>query len=307
MTTIKNGSKMLYCKIAGDKSSEEIVEVIRIHSDAEGGGVTIYIPSLKRERDTVPDRLSFCSFPNTGKTGVPQYEDDDDELWVVLDKYFEECAAEVNSLKTENTELLRQTVNARIRHQNFVSNILQNVCGVCYDSHSAFGCVIKLTQQENLSLKQHTQSDNDDLNECKRRLKMENEQIKRIAEENKRLKMENEEITTLYKRTTEENKRLKMENERIKSIAEENKRLKMENERIKSIAEENKRLKMENERIKRISQKSTTRVNIMTDEDSEDNEKYRIWREKRDAAKAAKALNGNCHSVEGDLEEIFDE
>jgi hypothetical protein len=58
MSNIKVGSKMLYCKVAGDKSTEEVVEVVGIQSDANGGGVTIYIPSLKRERDTDLSRLS---------------------------------------------------------------------------------------------------------------------------------------------------------------------------------------------------------------------------------------------------------
>lgn len=49
---------MLYCKIAGDKSSEEVVEVVAVQSEAEGGGVTIFIPSLKRERDTELSRLA---------------------------------------------------------------------------------------------------------------------------------------------------------------------------------------------------------------------------------------------------------
>lgn len=57
--SIKVGSKMLYCKIAGDKSSEEVVEIVAV--DAEVGGVTIYIPSLKRERDTELSRLAKLS------------------------------------------------------------------------------------------------------------------------------------------------------------------------------------------------------------------------------------------------------
>ena len=56
--SIKVGSKMLYCKVAGDKSSEEVVEVVSVQSEAQGGGVTIFIPSLKRERDTELSRLA---------------------------------------------------------------------------------------------------------------------------------------------------------------------------------------------------------------------------------------------------------
>jgi hypothetical protein len=58
MSDIKEGTKMLYCKVSGDKSTEEVVDVISVHSDFAGGGVTIYIPSLKRERDTEVSRLS---------------------------------------------------------------------------------------------------------------------------------------------------------------------------------------------------------------------------------------------------------
>ncbi len=56
--SIKEGSKMLYCKVAGDKSTEEVVDVISVHSDSAGGSVVIYIPSLKRERDTEMSRLA---------------------------------------------------------------------------------------------------------------------------------------------------------------------------------------------------------------------------------------------------------
>jgi hypothetical protein len=36
----------------------ERVRVVKWHGDGEGGGVTVYIPSLGRERQTVPERLS---------------------------------------------------------------------------------------------------------------------------------------------------------------------------------------------------------------------------------------------------------
>jgi hypothetical protein len=55
--SIKEGTKMLYCKVDGDKSTEEVVDILYVHSEAAGGGVTIYIPSLKRERDTIVSRL----------------------------------------------------------------------------------------------------------------------------------------------------------------------------------------------------------------------------------------------------------
>jgi hypothetical protein len=56
--SIKAGMKMLYYKTPGDKKSEEVVEIVSVQSEAEGGGVTIYIPSLKRERDTEISRLT---------------------------------------------------------------------------------------------------------------------------------------------------------------------------------------------------------------------------------------------------------
>ena len=39
--------------------TQERVRVVKNHSDAEGGGYTIYIPSLKRERQTVEERLEL--------------------------------------------------------------------------------------------------------------------------------------------------------------------------------------------------------------------------------------------------------
>ncbi len=56
--SLKVGMKMLYCKTHGDKKSEEVVEIVSVQSEAEGGGVTIFIPSLKRERDTEATRLT---------------------------------------------------------------------------------------------------------------------------------------------------------------------------------------------------------------------------------------------------------
>ncbi len=56
--SIKVGTKMLYCNNEGDKSSEEIVEVIAVHPESASGDVTIYIPSLNREMDTELFRLS---------------------------------------------------------------------------------------------------------------------------------------------------------------------------------------------------------------------------------------------------------
>ena len=60
--SIKAGMKMLYYKTPGDKKSEEVVEIVSVQSEAEGGGVTIYIPSLKRERDTEISRLTPMDF-----------------------------------------------------------------------------------------------------------------------------------------------------------------------------------------------------------------------------------------------------
>jgi len=41
-----------------DGSLEE-VRVVKQHSDAEGGGLTVFLPSLGRERSTVPDRVTL--------------------------------------------------------------------------------------------------------------------------------------------------------------------------------------------------------------------------------------------------------
>jgi hypothetical protein len=49
------GEKAFYYKVLNDKSSIELVDII--HIDQETKSVTIYIPSLKRERDTELSRL----------------------------------------------------------------------------------------------------------------------------------------------------------------------------------------------------------------------------------------------------------
>lgn len=38
---------------------EEQVRVVKVHSQQEGGGFTIFVPSLNRERQTVAGRLKF--------------------------------------------------------------------------------------------------------------------------------------------------------------------------------------------------------------------------------------------------------
>jgi uncharacterized coiled-coil DUF342 family protein len=50
------GKSMLYCKVPGDKTTEEEVKIIGVQEDCSG--VTIYIPSLNRERDTLLSRLT---------------------------------------------------------------------------------------------------------------------------------------------------------------------------------------------------------------------------------------------------------
>ncbi len=49
------GEKAFYYKVINDKSSIELVDII--HIDQETKSLTIYIPSLKRERDTELSRL----------------------------------------------------------------------------------------------------------------------------------------------------------------------------------------------------------------------------------------------------------
>ena len=51
----KVGDKAFYYKVLGDKTSIELVDIV--HIDTETKSVTIYIPSLKRERDTELARL----------------------------------------------------------------------------------------------------------------------------------------------------------------------------------------------------------------------------------------------------------
>ena len=40
--------------------SAETVTVVKRHSEAEGGGYTVHVPSLGRERQTVDSRLAFA-------------------------------------------------------------------------------------------------------------------------------------------------------------------------------------------------------------------------------------------------------
>jgi hypothetical protein len=51
------GSKMLYCKVENDKSTEEEVEILYIQTKEEGCYVIIFVPSINRDRYVVPSRL----------------------------------------------------------------------------------------------------------------------------------------------------------------------------------------------------------------------------------------------------------
>ena len=51
---------------------QEWVSILKEHSDAEGNGFTIYIPSLQRERQTVEKRLDFTA---TEEAPVEQHEE----------------------------------------------------------------------------------------------------------------------------------------------------------------------------------------------------------------------------------------
>jgi len=158
--SIKVGSKMLYCKIAGDKSSEEVVEVVAVQSEAQGGGVTIFIPSLKRERDTLIERLSQLDiedrirYANKEMLLLRKENNKLREENIRNTARITELRLEVDRLKSDRTSLLRQRILLRKLHQEFVSAILQNVNGVCYDTHSALGCVVRLTVQQNQLLQE---------------------------------------------------------------------------------------------------------------------------------------------------------
>lgn len=52
---MKVGDTVLYCKVANDFTTEELVNIL--HIDEQSKSATIYIPSLNRERDTYLTRL----------------------------------------------------------------------------------------------------------------------------------------------------------------------------------------------------------------------------------------------------------
>jgi hypothetical protein len=262
--SVKVGSKMLYCKVAGDKSSEEVVEVVAVQSEAQGGGVTIFIPSLKRTRDTLIERLSKLDLKDDYQLALKELVlirkenerlreenerlrnetrrniNENERLSKVVSEKRDSCGdelrrqyeaeidvltrknttlrMEVERLGRENTEILRQKINCRVRHKNFVSTILQNVNGVCYDSHSAFGCVVRLTVQENSSLQQSEQNDDEDLAKYKLQLKTEQDVMKRNITEMNRLRTENEEMKRNAMETRQRNAN---EMERLRAVKNE--------------------------------------------------------------------------------------
>ena len=55
---------------------QEWVSILKEHSDAEGNGFTIYIPSLQRERQTVEKRLDFAA---TEEAPVEQHEEQEQQ------------------------------------------------------------------------------------------------------------------------------------------------------------------------------------------------------------------------------------
>lgn len=63
--TKTSGGSALYTHADG---SQERAIIVKEHTAGEGGGVTIFLPSLKRERQTTRDRLVFNSPSPNGVT-----------------------------------------------------------------------------------------------------------------------------------------------------------------------------------------------------------------------------------------------
>ncbi len=57
MPAVRAGAAAVYAHGAG--GVREVVTVVKVHSDGEGGGVTVLVPSTGREKQTELDRLDF--------------------------------------------------------------------------------------------------------------------------------------------------------------------------------------------------------------------------------------------------------
>lgn len=67
---MKVGDKVLYCKVVNDFTTEELVDILNI--DEESKSATIYIPTLKRERDTDLTRLYVKQVDDTVDFTLPK-------------------------------------------------------------------------------------------------------------------------------------------------------------------------------------------------------------------------------------------
>jgi hypothetical protein len=76
---MKVGDKVLYCKVVNDFTTEELVDIL--HIDEESKSATIYIPTLKRERDTDLTRLYVKQVDDTIKFTLPKRK-----IWILGNK-----------------------------------------------------------------------------------------------------------------------------------------------------------------------------------------------------------------------------
>lgn len=76
---LPNAKKEALVDYIDAEGNKETVQLVKEHSDAEGGGFTIFIPSLGRERQTVASRLIFPGGSTKSDRRVCESQGDEDE------------------------------------------------------------------------------------------------------------------------------------------------------------------------------------------------------------------------------------
>lgn len=109
------GSKAIYC--LGDK--EEIVDIIKIHPDS----ITIFIPSIQRERDTLPEKLKSIEEEKKFVLELPEKEQlNIDLLYIGSSRRLNKTTTTKNLMSELKTD--RATINVSQPPEN-ITNIGQ--------------------------------------------------------------------------------------------------------------------------------------------------------------------------------------
>lgn len=195
---MKVGDKVLYCKVVNDFTTEELVDIL--HIDEESKSATIYIPTLKRERDTDLTRLYVKQVDDTVDFTLPKrqcsvipmlYSVDGNEPLIGSDhNTLKCCILECASRLKDTTDYVNYNPHGRMNVSSCVLcinsyGILKGISELYTDNDTIYESLYKLSSHDKI------------LYELQKKDKK--ELLDMIISQNKYIYKMNEELTTVIK------------------------------------------------------------------------------------------------------------